>query len=452
MQAGETSFVPADVSDEPEEEEEEEEELEKVKIRFAVFFDGTCNNRNNTEQRERAQKKDAPDDEMHRKAKEIYEKYKSDDSYDNDLTNIAKMEKCIDKEDDYQECFAAYIEGPGTEDDQGDSTAGYAFGLGGTGVRSKVKKGLDLVIEKVTEKVDSADEIIELLTLDVFGFSRGAAGARNFIYEAKFGDEYKSIKSQLVEQEYKVKKIEIRFVGLYDTVSSHGIIYCNDVSDLKLTAVRHAKTVIHLAAADEHRSNFSLTNINSALNGREIFLPGVHSDVGGSYCDGKPEKHMIYYGPESIARRDREDLIRAGWFTEKEITLTTMEDEDWTDAVVEVDRVEVSSQYSRIPLHIMAKFARENKLNIQPLLEDDDPINGKTLTDAKKRIDKYIAETDPKKTPKKKSTAEDWHHDNEQLLHDLRHDYFHFSAKWELGLTPRMSFWTSTRYRKMYNG
>ena len=47
---------------------------------------------------------------------------------------------------------------------------------------------------------------------------------------------------------------------------------------------------MHLVAAEEHRKNVSLTDIASAgSKGRELFLPGVHSDIGGDYRDEASE-------------------------------------------------------------------------------------------------------------------------------------------------------------------
>ena len=288
----------------------------------------------------------------------------------------------------------------------------------------------------------------------MFGFSRGAAGARNFIHEALLGDELEPIKKKMKDAGYTVKKVKVCFAGLYDTVSSHGVFYFNDVCDLKLRAIRYAEKTLHLAAADEHRNNFSLTTINSAgFKGREIYLPGVHSDIGGSYRDNALEEQVIYDGSEHVAKRDREDLIKAGWYKEHEIKIETyMVDEYTTNAMLTVTRPDISNKYSRIPLHVMARFAKESDINIEDALYDDEEISSGSLAKAKQRIDQYIVDTDPDKKPKNKSQAEDWHHDNETLLRDLRHDYFHFSAKWAFGLTPRMSWWSSTRYRKTYSG
>lgn len=433
-------------------EEKKEKEKKSIKIRFCIFFDGTCNNRTNTDQRAAKTNKKLSDKER-KKAAAIYEKHKGDDSYENDYTNVAKMEKYIDKAEGYKLTLRSYIEGAGTEDKEGDSTMGYALGWFETGVRAKVEKGILDVVSKITLKVKE-DVIIECLTLDVFGFSRGAAGARNFIHEALKGDELDTIKTQMEDKGYKVKKVEVCFAGLYDTISAYGVVHWNDVSDLKLKAIRHAKKVIQLAAADEHRENFSLTNIQSAgFKGREIFLPGVHSDIGGSYNDKIIENQVIFDGEESAAAEDRGQLIESGWYKEHEIELEAYAiDEYDTYATVTVTRPDISNQYSKIPLHIMARFARESEINIKRKLENVEKIPG-ALTTTKQRINKYIDDTDPdsRKTPAKRSSIEDWQH-NEDWLRKLRHDYFHFSAKWTFGLKPRLSWWEGKRHRKTYNG
>ena len=63
------------------------------------------------------------------------------------------------------------------------------------------------------------------------------------------------------------------------------------MQELNLALGDVPKWVVQLASADEHRENFSLTNINSSLRagvGVELRLPGVHSDIGGSYAERDP--------------------------------------------------------------------------------------------------------------------------------------------------------------------
>ncbi|MBL1260420.1 MAG: DUF2235 domain-containing protein, partial [Thiotrichaceae bacterium] len=343
MELGETS-----ASATIEVEEIKEKAIEHVTIRLSVFFDGTLNNRINID---------------HRVANTaVYQKNKESGSYESDYTNVEKIERYLETSEDeeYDTKLAIYIEGPGTENEEGDATRGFAIGTGATGVKKKVEKGLVEAVKTITENV-AEESIIDKLTLDVVGFSRGAAGARNFIFEAL--KEPDSIRQWLEERERPVKKIVVHFAGLFDTVSSHGLSFSNDTRTLKLDAIRKAEKVVHLVAAEEHRKNFSLTNIKSAgTKGLEIYLPGVHSDVGGSYRDASEEDMVVYKARrESEASAERERLIAAGWYRADEITLKQVRSKIGRATVhLQVKRSGIRHHYSRIPLHIMARFARES--------------------------------------------------------------------------------------------
>lgn len=432
----------------------EEDNKKHVKIRFCIFFDGTCNNRVNTLGR-------LGQSEAYLEDKGKKDQAKSA-SYENDFTNVNKMELHVDiagaPPPGYDFLLATYIEGPGTTNNGSDSTLGYGIGMGATGVREKVKKGVLDVVNKIGEKLpDKAENIIDRLTLDVFGFSRGAAAARNFIHEALFGSA--ALRTQLEAQGYTLAPtgpdtgVDVCFAGLFDTVSSYGLGFIfgdgNNTKSLKLHAVKHAKTVLHLVAAEEHRENFSLTDITSAgKKGREIYLPGVHSDVGGSYCNAKPEEHAIYAGRDAQrAAEDRAQLLAAGWFREREITLNEFGSIEEDFVTLRVNRATISNGYSRIPLHIMARFARDNGIvfrNDLDRAEEIPPelcaING--VDGVKEKIDAYIANTP-------QSKAEDWHH-SEAWLRSLRHNHLHFSAKHEFGLKPR--YIKGKRCRLIYDG
>ncbi|VAW57058.1 hypothetical protein MNBD_GAMMA07-2421 [hydrothermal vent metagenome] len=140
-------------------------------------------------------------------------------------------------------------------------------------------------------------------------------------------------------------------------MSSHGITYNNDASNLKLHAITHAKKVIHLTAAEEHRKTFSLTNIKSAQGvGEEYFLPGVHSDVGGSYTinEDATEKHVVFDGDIDKTIDDKKRLIESGWYKKSEITLDKIgdlydaDDEFFADGMLTVTRTNIDNKYCRI--------------------------------------------------------------------------------------------------------
>src|SRR5690606_26300796 len=146
-------------------------------------------------------------------------------------------------------------------------------------------------VDKIITSIHNEDELdpdvhyFKELHFDVFGFSRGAAIARYAVYKLLL-EEDKTIKDQLRLRGFHVAEAKVRFAGLFDTVSSHGISFQDDTRKLKLNAVSEADMVVQLAAADEYRKNFSLTDITSAEEkGIEYFMPGAHSDIGGSYHD-----------------------------------------------------------------------------------------------------------------------------------------------------------------------
>lgn len=427
----------------PDNVEEKEEEKKKVKVRISLFFDGTLNNRINIDQR--------AEDEKDPGINKIYQKYKkSGNSYEGDYTNIAKMERNIDDAKDYQVTLSSYTEGPGTEDRKCDSFRGYALGTGKTGITKKVDKGIEDAVNEIKISVE-AEFIIELLSIDVFGFSRGAAGARNCIYEV-LNTGKKPIKTRIEDKGYEIEKVEVCFSGLFDTVASHGIVYSNDTSDLKLTAITRAKKVVQLAAAEEHRKKFGLTLINSAgSKGQQIYLPGVHSDIGGGYRAPQPDrtseqKMGIYWTMnKKNAENERKRLIDSGWYKENEIDIIhfpSMDVSGIDEYVIEASRETISNHYSRIPLHIMVRFARESGVSIKRKLESTEKIVG-SLSNVQQRLNQYVDKVG------RKSKPEDWFH-NESWLRKLRHDYLHFSAHLSIAHSPR--FQNYKRTRKTYYG
>ncbi len=433
----------------------EEQERKPISIRFSIFFDGTLNNRKNIEARELASSgQPIPEGDEEKKAMvKAYHKHKEEgSSFENGLTNIAKMELFVGESEGYDHSFFTYIEGIGTKNLGGDETRGYAFGTGDTGVPMKVLKGMLEVVNAVGEKLDEDSEkiYIKKFTLDVFGFSRGAAAARNFIYSAlnarpRGRVPARPLRKRLTAMGFAVDEnaVEIHFAGLYDTVASFGLSHTNDTRQLHLDSIGtfKAKKVTHLVAADEHRANFSMTNIDSATNGDEIFLPGVHSDVGGSYYNPHPGQDNPEYltlnesRVERLIQQDREYLIDMGWYKEHEIWIEEQVDPaamalgggygGYYSAqampmiyTLKVARRHVESEYSNIPLHIMAVFAREEKINLKSRLEKKNKIY--KLNSEKSKLMSYAK--------KGGSKVSDWSENKEPWVKALRNGHLHFSA------------------------
>ena len=283
---------------------------EELEFTFGVFIDGTLNNKTNTELRrlyrnggvenltdEQIAASVERDEAAYKRLKKRgipenpneYEKYLigshrtyidkkgTDNSYSNDYTNVARMWKYCDAG------YRIYVEGMGTDDMQKDSQDGFAFGAGLTGVRAKVRKACQMATEKIDaemKKQANKNKLVTKITFDVFGFSRGAASARNFVHEVNMKRAYKakpfampdgyypadpyarhdarspkfrkaigdadglevdpnvvkelnlpkmghlgywlSKETDLTNEEIENIQVVIRFVGIYDTVSAYG--------------------------------------------------------------------------------------------------------------------------------------------------------------------------------------------------------------------------------------
>lgn len=112
----------------------------------------------------------------------------------------------------------------------------------------------------------------------IFGFSRGAAIARQFA-------------SRYVSDIAIDQKQPVQFMGVFDTVASIGIPNLDDdqmpVSDVVFED-RHIspaiETALHLLALDEKRKAFYPTLMNKEKDRvTEVWFSGAHSDIGGGF-------------------------------------------------------------------------------------------------------------------------------------------------------------------------
>ncbi|GGI29471.1 phospholipase effector Tle1 domain-containing protein [Pedobacter mendelii] len=443
--------------------------IEGVDIIAGVFFDGTLNNRTNTETRT---------------------KPGTNDSYGNGYTNVARLSYQY-KED--AKTVYVYTEGIGTENGKSDSTMGYAYGSGPTGVIAKVLQGCKYLADKIKPKVTKG--VINTLTLDVFGFSRGSAAARNFVYEvskgaylSKSGNRSRSIRLDAHGQsvnvddlpahgelgkllgKIKIKRLVIRFVGLYDTVSSYNEgfstspNFANDVEELQLNQLHRAQRVIHFTADDEHRENFSLTRIQSAgANGLEKDLPGVHSDVGGSYENGEEYIDELLNGGTAALNTEKQRLIDHGWYLENQLTVHNFKGKL-------SGRRQLRMEYSYIPLHFMAEFALKLDKGF-PFLQSRIENTYKVPTDTKyllgyikARLRKYVFDNGEKlvyrdvhrlkralDAGKINLATHNQLASEQRNLYILRNKYLHWSANFDwVGMDPNME--NNQRVRRIYNG
>lgn len=458
-----------------------EENDDDVNIVFGLFFDGTLNNKVNTKEREN-------NTEIYRKngiktwtERKISEK--KDTSYDNDWSNVARLSECAEKG------YQIYIEGIGTEDYKKDDQFGFAMGSKHTGIRAKVRKGCEEIIRLLPGKMNGKTHV-NTLTLDVFGFSRGAAAARNFVYEvgkSKYSATVKTVSKRKVSVSFysdsdgndvpikelpprghlglklketgiTVDRLIVRFLGIYDTVSSYdptvdsvvGMInhdFSDDVEELNLNDIAAAKKVVHFIATDEHRENFDLTHTHI---GEEKTFPGVHSDIGGSYLD-EPEwvrEIETSWTLKSKLKPLEDRLVAEGWYHREQLSyiggnmyfaLTGTRD--------------LLKTYSFIPLKFMTEKANNskckeiliNKVNQtysfskdQLLLRVEKKLRLYVFGDGKPYDFKWFEDIDKKYKNDQKNPGYLKEVDEQKDLRALRNKYLHWSAdRYATGMDPR---------------
>lgn len=410
--------------------------------------------------------------------KEAIEKFKGAPAQNATYTNVAILEsiyKCGNKKNDDGEIterhISVYVEGSGADMQFEASTsnaykatiglAGLGLGTGPTGVVSKIRKA-SAMVKQIHDQYKCMNDINVSFHFDLFGFSRGATCARVMAYlinpdpntnKAYKGnnkiddDDYQlltSIPKEFLPIDDKTKGKEIRFIGIFDTVSSIGIkdekmatsllvkylenniqtaqkdrktdiptiwnhikpnilptckllgsvindavgdivgdsignyltdkstekiypiieeikqyaqsndyrdkgtediavrpenksiLHKDNVKDYGLWATCLAKDVVHICAMDEVRQNFALVDIQSSLDkgiGKEIFIPGCHTDIGGGAAIGMEGEKIInkdsnryltsyYVHSKSWLEKDGGDLI-------KPITVDALKDIGW---------------------------------------------------------------------------------------------------------------------------
>lgn len=439
----------------------EQEDFSTVAVNVDVYFDGTLNNMYNTN--ERIGNTDA--------FKENGKAKKEDTSYYNDWSNVARLWEVSNQK------AKIYIDGIGTEEKQEDSTMGFAYGTGKTGVKGKVGIGCEKIAQKAGEEREKAGaDKISVLTLDVFGFSRGAAAARNFVHEVgrrKHKSQMRAVAVgrtvvmqrqddegnptsleelpewgllglKLKEEGLEVGVVRVRFLGIFDTVSSYSPHFSlspdfsNDVEELHLNHIGHARNVVHFTAENEHRQNFSLTH---SPFGIEKSFPGVHSDIGGSYNDGVEVIKELETSWTTWNRLIpfKEKIKAEGWYNEDQLEITGG-NLYWA---LQGTR-DLKKAYSYIPMHFMAEMGISKSVDFDKdtMEKKYDVSEDALLVRVKDRLRKYVFEGGPAYQPSPFDTAGAEHQD----LMKLRNGYLHWSARREgIGMDPN-----SNRQRIVY--
>ena len=326
--------------------------FDTVSLRFGIFFDGTCNNtysakwgkeqfdsikdiwKSRVNKSGRTGEKDRFGYAVQYQAKLEYmpdnccvpKKFVDglEGSATNEVTNVQKMFDLYKNnqfsEDGETYYHAEYVTGIGTDNNKSGKSkesvlVGQGFGIGDWGVASKTQTGIEqicddlptLLVRIANDKSNpKVVDAINKVEFDVYGFSRGAAAARDFINHVFDGEQGAFVQAFTNTIDGKVKLCdgfdwsqneycEVMFAGLFDTVPSV-------VQPLSLDMTTHndinpdirqwldpdrVKRAVHLVANSrtEYRFNFSLLKLNDADKPHfdEITVAGAHSDIGGGY-------------------------------------------------------------------------------------------------------------------------------------------------------------------------
>jgi uncharacterized protein (DUF2235 family) len=218
-----------------------------------------------------------------------------------DVTNIEKISRCVQTNSDPSrpEQMVQYLRGVGTSY-RIDRLFGGWLGLG---LEASILDAYRWLMLNYTE----GDEIF------IFGFSRGAYAARSLVgmihnvgllkkegFEPRFLQQARDLYAK--DRDAKEFRLDhcysdgpkIQFLGVFDTVGALGLppplgfvhrtFHNVELSD----AVQHGR---HALAIDERRRAFTPTLWQSAKDAllddrtvRQVWFPGVHSDVGGGYA------------------------------------------------------------------------------------------------------------------------------------------------------------------------
>ena len=285
----------------------------KVHLEVGIFTDGTMNNAANArsfaEQLERDCLIPYENDEISREECEWRIRLMMGDSYANGLSNVAKLrdlykEGELESEGGTTYLRQVYAPGAGTKTGDSDKWYGAATGMGEAGVIQQVNHAFSRLALLIKE--DLQGQTIERLTVDLFGFSRGAAAARHAAHEINQGES--GLLARILAERGVLwpELVQIRFVGLFDSVAaivnplSGDLLAHNDRNHPVRLYLDPGKVgqVVHLTAAHEHRKNFALNSLRNRdgslpANFREVTLPGVHSDIGGGYDESQREDVLL---------------------------------------------------------------------------------------------------------------------------------------------------------------
>lgn len=169
---------------------------------------------------------------------------------------------------------------------EGETVAGMAFGHG---IDIRIEKAIFEFQEFVEER--RSRRRVDEINIAAFGFSRGATTARAFMHWLEAHSKVTRSGNRL---KYDGIPLNVKFLGLFDTVESVGGAAVNKTPELIKTSVPgYVEKCFHAIAAHELRNAFSLTGLGTNRYVQVVY-PGAHADIGGGYEDGTQGRDTKY--------------------------------------------------------------------------------------------------------------------------------------------------------------
>ncbi len=232
-------------------------------------------------------------------------------------TNIYKLFRALEGELNsdsiphsitHEKHVALYYRGIGNDDDNNMVGSWFKGAFGGSEKRIR-----DSAYCGIIEHYRKGDKI------SIFGFSRGSASARLLASDLHKEGVVASIDVHTNEEENKSTgcietiykkysgkskkkhKVDVNFLGIFDTVGAFGIPIDLGFGFQKLNLFKdldvagNVKQVVHCVSIDESRDPFIPTLCNKAEHVDEVWFAGVHADIGGGYRHNQLSKIPTAY-------------------------------------------------------------------------------------------------------------------------------------------------------------
>ena len=197
-----------------------------------------------------------------------------------------------------------YMNGVGRDDKEGKIIAPKNDYKVATTARARVDhmlKNLDKFMEEHTFSDGKK------VSIDIVGFSRGAAMGRDFANR---------VATRIKEQHWKKESacVGLNFLGLWDTVAQFGANGLHN-DQWQLAIPSEAQHVFHAVALNEHRYLFPGEGIT---RGTQLGFIGSHADIGGSFGTGDLSNVALNWIAEmakesGITMNDWKDVGDAKW-------------------------------------------------------------------------------------------------------------------------------------------